>query len=124
MRIYFTLLAFFVSIFVVKAQDAEMDLKQYYFVILVKGANRTQDSVTVAKIQAGHLANITRLYEEGKIDLAGPFADDTDWRGIFIFNVESKEEVIALLKTDPAIAAGRLDFIIHPWYGKKGTVLR
>lgn len=124
MRIYFTLLAFFVSIFVVKAQDAEMDLKQYYFVILVKGANRTQDSATVAKIQAGHLANITRLYEEGKIDLAGPFADDTDWRGIFIFNVESKEEVIALLKTDPAIAAGRLDFIIHPWYGKKGTVLR
>ena len=124
MRIYFTLLAFFVSIFVVKAQDAEMDLKQYYFVILVKGTNRTQDSATVAKIQAGHLANITRLYEEGKIDLAGPFADDTDWRGIFIFNVESKEEVIALLKTDPAIAAGRLDFIIHPWYGKKGTVLR
>ncbi|MBL0102890.1 MAG: hypothetical protein IPP51_03500 [Bacteroidetes bacterium] len=124
MKIYFTLLAFFVSIFVVKAQDAEMDLKQYYFVILVKGANRTQDSATVAKIQEGHLANITRLYEEGKIDLAGPFADDTDWRGIFIFNVESKEEVIALLKTDPAIAAGRLDFIIHPWYGKKGTVLR
>jgi uncharacterized protein len=124
MRIYFTLFAFFVSIFVVKAQDAEMDLKQYYFVILVKGANRTQDSATVAKIQEGHLANITRLYEEGKIDLAGPFGDDTDWRGIFIFNVKTEEEVVALLKTDPAIASGRLDYIIHPWYGKKGTVLR
>ncbi|MFN8166819.1 MAG: hypothetical protein U0X76_11820 [Bacteroidia bacterium] len=107
----------------VNAQD-EPKLKQYFFVLLVKGQHRDQDSSTVAEIQKGHLANITRLYNEGKIDLAGPFGDDTDWRGIFIFNVAIEEEVKNLLMTDPAIASGRLSYIIHPWYGQKGTILR
>lgn len=63
----------------VNAQD-EPKLKQYFFVLLVKGQQRYQDSSPVAEIQKGHLANITSLNNEGKIDLAGPFGDYTDWR--------------------------------------------
>lgn len=91
-------------------------IKQYWFVLLIKGPNRNQDSATAAKIQAGHLANITRLYEEGKIKVAGPFGDDGAWRGIFIFDCETKDEVEKLLHTDPAINAGRLVYEIHPWW--------
>ena len=91
-------------------------VKQYWFVLLKKGNNRTQDSVASAKIQEGHMANITRLYNEGKLKVAGPFGDEGDWRGIFIFDSETKEEVENLLKTDPAIAAGRLNYEIHSWW--------
>ena len=110
----------------VLAQDKSdaSKLKQYFMVILTKGPNRTQDSLTVQKIQKAHLENIGRLHKEGKIDLAGPFADDTDWRGVFVFNVETQEEVEKLLQTDEAIHSGRLSYIIHPWLTQKGSVLR
>ncbi|HNQ62311.1 MAG TPA: YciI family protein [Bacteroidia bacterium] len=106
------------------AKEEQDEMKQYFFVLLIKGEHRDQDSATVSVIQSGHLANIDRLYKEGKIDIAGPFLDDTDWRGLFIFNVSSETEVKKLLETDPAISSGRLDYIIHPWYGAKGSVLR
>jgi uncharacterized protein YciI len=99
--------------------DIEKDyqMKQYMMVFLKAGPNRSQDSVTKAKIQEGHLKNITRLANEKKMVLAGPFMDDGPYRGIFIFDVATVEEVKQLLATDPAIKAGRLDYEIHPWYG-------
>ena len=62
------------------------------------------------------MANINRLYYDGKIKVAGPFGDDGIWRGIFIFDCPDRQEVETLLKTDPAIAAGRLSYEIHPWW--------
>jgi uncharacterized protein YciI len=94
----------------------EDQIRQYWFVMLTKGNNRTQDSATAAKIQQGHLANINRLYEEGKIKVAGPFGDNGNWLGLFIFDCSSKEEVEQLLKTDPAVSAGRLNYEIHSWW--------
>lgn len=94
----------------------EETIRQYWFVLLTKGGNRNQDSLTRASIQQGHLANITRLYEEGKIKVAGPFGESGDWQGIFIFDCPTKEEVESLLTTDPAIAAGRLAYQIRSWY--------
>ena len=94
----------------------EEQIRKYWFVMLIKGANRTQDSATAANIQRQHLANIDRLYNEGKIKVAGPFGDKGNWSGIFIFDCETKEEVEKLLNTDPAISWGRLAFDIRPWY--------
>ena len=99
-----------------KEKNPAQQIRKYWFVMLTKGVNRTQDSVTANKIQEGHLANITRLYKEGKIKVAGPFGDDGNWRGIFIFDCETQAEVEKLLNTDPAIAAGRLSYEVHPWY--------
>lgn len=94
----------------------EEQIRKYYFVMLTRGTNRSQDSATAAKLQEGHLANINRLYKEGKIKVAGPFGDNGNWRGIFIFDCETEEEVKKLLDTDPMIAAGRLAYEVHPWY--------
>ena len=84
--------------------------------MLIKGSNRTQDSATAANIQRQHLSNINRLYNEGKIKVAGPFGDNGNWSGIFIFDCETREEVEKLLTTDPAISSGRLAYDIRPWY--------
>lgn len=91
-------------------------IRKYWFVLLKAGANRNQDSVTAARLQEGHIANIDRLYNDGKIKVAGPFGEKGDWKGIFIFDAETKEEVEKLLQTDPAIAAGRLSYEIKSWY--------
>ena len=92
-------------------------MKKYIFAYLKKGPNRNQDSLQVEAIQKGHMANIQRLANEGKLILAGPFLDETDIRGIFIFDVETIEEAEALINTDPAIKSGRLVMELHPWYG-------
>lgn len=92
------------------------NIRQYWFVMLMKGSNRSQDSATAAQLQAGHMANMDTMYYAGKLKVAGPFGDNGNWRGIFIFDCETREEVEKLLATDPAIAAGRLTYEIHPWY--------
>ena len=102
------------------------EMKQYWFVMLVKGKERDkiQDTAVINKLQAGHMANMQVMANAGKLIVAGPFGDNGNWRGIFIFDAANKEEVEALLKTDPAIAAGRLDYEIHPWWTAKGTVFK
>jgi uncharacterized protein YciI len=96
-------------------------IQPYWFVMLLKGPNRTQDSATAANIQAGHMANMSRLTKEGKLKVAGPFGDGGEWVGLFIFDAsapgcKTKEEIELLVKTDPAIASGRLTYDIRPWW--------
>lgn len=100
------------------------EMKKYYFVMLTKGQTRNQDSVTVEKIQKGHMENITRLAASGKLIVAGPFLDDKEWRGIFIFDCETEEEAVKLVETDPAVKSGRLAYEIHPWMTAKGTCFK
>lgn len=128
----FILLAF--APFLAQAQNGTAEIKNepsppkyemmnFWFVMLIKGANRTQDSLTAKKLQEGHMANMERMHEAGKLLLAGPFSDNGNWRGIFVIKAETKEEVEKLLITDPAIAAGRLAYEIHPWMTAKNCLL-
>jgi uncharacterized protein YciI len=92
-------------------------MRQYVMAFLKSGPNRSQDSLEAANLQKAHLDNITRMAEEGKLVFAGPFMDDFEVRGIYIFAVESIEEAETLTSTDPAIKAGRLTMELHPFYG-------
>ena len=116
----------YLSVFLLAQEEdkPKYEMKTYQMVFLYKGENRNQDSLEVEKIQAGHMANIQRLADEGKLIVAGPFLDDKDLRGIFIFDSESEVEVKALVETDPAIMAGRLRYEIHPWMTAKGTCFK
>jgi len=121
------LLFCFLFSFAVLAQEEEKpkyEMKTYQMVFLYKGPNRSQDSTETMRIQKAHLANIQRLADEGKLIVAGPFLDDKDLRGIFIFDSESAEEVKDLVETDPAIKIGRLRYEIHPWMTAKGTCFK
>lgn len=95
----------------------------YVFGLLVRGPNWTP-AVTeeTKKLQEGHMANIKRLSEAGKLVLAGPFIDGGERRGVFIFKVDTLEEAQALTETDPAVKAGRLKIELHRWAVPKGTL--
>lgn len=92
-------------------------MKKYVMALLKAGPNRNQDSVTAARLLSQHLGNIQRMAKEGRLVVAGPFLDDPELKGIYIFNVESVEEARTLTESDPAIKAGRLVMELHPWYG-------
>ncbi len=105
-------------------QQEKFEPINLFFVMLIKGQNRNHDSLTSAKIQEGHMANITKLANSGKLLVAGPFMEDANWRGIFILKCDTKEEAEALVKTDPAIVAGRLGYEIHPWMTGKNCLFK
>ena len=92
-------------------------MRQYVFAILRMGKAKRPGGKEMEALQAGHLKNIMRLGDEGKLALAGPFMDDGEMRGIFIFNVATVEEAKKLVATDPLISGGYLDVEFHPWYG-------
>ncbi len=95
----------------------EYGMRQYVVAFLKAGPNRDQNEAEAITLQKAHRANINRLADEGKLALAGPFMDDGEFRGIFIFNVKTVEEAQKITATDPAIQAGRLLMELHPWYG-------
>lgn len=97
-------------------------MKAYVMAFLKKGPNRPTDSTERANLQAAHMKNIGRLADDGKLIVAGPFLDNQEIRGIYIFNVSSVEEAKLLTETDPAIKAGSLVMELHPWYGSAALI--
>ena len=93
-------------------------MKSYVLVILKTGSNKVEDKATLDSLFKGHLANIGRLADLGKLVVAGPLKkNDKTYRGIFILNVKTIEEANELLVTDPAVAAKLLDAELYQWYG-------
>jgi uncharacterized protein YciI len=99
-------------------------MKNYFMVFLKKGPHRNQDSLEAQKIQQAHMENITLLAKSGKLNIAGPFLDDGDLRGIFVFDVPTIEEAKNLTETDPAIKSGRLSYEIHPFMTQQGVCFK
>jgi len=93
-------------------------MKSYVLVILKTGTADIQDKALRDSLFLGHFANMRRLAEEKKLVVAGPIAaNERDYRGIFIFDVETAEEAEQLLKGDPTVVAGIFDAELYPWYG-------
>jgi uncharacterized protein YciI len=95
----------------------EYGMKQYVVAFLRSGPNRDRTPEEAAALQRAHLDNIKRMAEEGQLVVVGPFLDNGELRGIYIFNVETVEEAEALTRTDPAIEQGQLVMELKPWYG-------
>ena len=101
--------------------EPEQEMTTYYMGLIYRGENWTPERTPeTMRIQKEHLANISRLAKTGELLLAGPFGDDTDLRGVFVFEVDSLEKAEELVRTDPAVKAGRLRVELHPWYAVKG----
>lgn len=106
-----------------KKRNLPLKMSTLYFAFLKKGPNRTEkETPEVQELQKAHIANIERLAKLGKIVAAGPFGDDGNLRGIFVFRVSSLEEAQDLCATDPMIKVGRLAVELHPWQVPEGIL--
>ncbi len=108
---------------VIGTPEIPLTRADYIFGLIVRGPNWTKEETEeTKKIQEGHMANIRRLAEAGKLVLAGPFFRDGERRGVFIFKVDSLKEAQELAETDPAVIAGRLRVELHRWSVPKGML--
>src|SRR5258705_11847765 len=94
---------------VMKKTTTPQKLTTAYLAFLKRGEKWTPEkNPATAEIQKGHMANIPRLGQMKKLVVAGPFGDEGQLRGIFVFRVGSLEEARALASTVPAVQAGRV----------------
>jgi uncharacterized protein len=93
-------------------------MKMYTLVILKTGPSQESDKQVLDSLFRGHMGNISKLAEEGKLVVAGPLGqNERDYRGIFIINATSEEEVNGMMAGDPAITSGVLAVEYYNWYG-------
>lgn len=93
-------------------------MKQYVLVILKTGSKTDFPKATRDSIFQGHMANINRLADAGKLIVAGPLdKNPLNYRGIFIFDVNEIDQAKALVDTDPVIKSKMMDAEYLGWYG-------
>ena len=110
---------------VFKKANSPLKLNPVYFAFLKRGPNRKEGddkNPEIQELQKAHIANIQRLAAMKKLLVAGPFGDNGDLRGIFVFRVGSLEEAQSLCATDPMVKAGRLIVELHPWQIPDGVL--
>jgi uncharacterized protein YciI len=103
------------------ASDEAVPMERFYLVLLRRGPSWTPEQTPEVKaVLEGHMANIRRLAQEGKLALAGPFLEQEGagaLAGLFVLRVGSREEALAVAGTDPGVQSGRFAIEIFPWLG-------
>lgn len=108
---------------VMKKPSPPLKMTTAYLALLTRGSKWTPEVTPATEaLQNAHIANIVRLAGLKKLVVAGPFGDDGQLRGIFVFKVASLEEARTLTETDPAVQAGRLAIDLHPWLVPEGIL--
>ena len=110
--------------FEVTEGDSAYTMKRYIFCLYLTGPNRNQSEDETARIQREHLSHLSSLESTHELQVAGPFGDDTEKRGILIFDLEQSEQAEEAMALDPAVKAGRLTYECHPWWAAKGSTLK
>lgn len=84
-------------------------VRDYVFVFITTGPLRTPTPEQSQEAMRGHFANMQRLADEGKLLIAGPFADPRptpDHRGLFVMDETEVAKGLELANTDPAAVMG------------------
>ncbi len=102
-----------------------LDVEKIWFGILERPKNAPQyPAATLEKLQAGHLANIGKMANDGLLASAGPFGTKDSRRGIFIFFSKDLKKIREAVSVDPLIKAKLLELKIMPWWTGKGTIVQ
>ena len=103
------------------AEAAMPPMATYVLGLLRKGPEWSPErSPRVDSLQAGHMANMRKMWEAGRLVLAGPVDARDDLRGIWVFRADSAAEVSEMCGRDPSVRAGRLNVDLMTWWAPVG----
>lgn len=94
--------------------------RPYTVVILKPGPNRHMEGADTIVYRHG-MRNVS-LHLDGRLPIVCPSTDNTEFRGLGVFNA-TVEEVTEIMAGDPAVQAGILAFEVHPVRSFPGSVL-
>lgn len=98
--------------------------RKYCVRLYKSGPNRNQNDKEAGRIQSEHQRYLMQLRLDGKLLIGGPVVDDSELKGVGIFNTSDKEEVKRLSDNDPAVMSGRLVYEVYHWFGLPGDGLK
>ena len=107
------------------ASAAPIQFDSFILVLLVRPANAPDlPKAELDQLQEGHMANMRRLADEGKLFKAGPTEDFSgrNVRGIFVMKTDSVDQAREWVATDPSVKAGRLTPEFLKWSVQKGSL--
>jgi uncharacterized protein YciI len=94
--------------------------RKHTIVFLKKGPKRDQPAAEADHLQIMHLTHLFALMLEKRLVVNGPVMGHDDIVGISLYESADRAEVEAMVKADPAVAAGRLSYDILEWFGIDG----
>jgi uncharacterized protein YciI len=111
------MLSLLFSLFASPAPNSLQSGSPLWFVFLTNGSGpRPDDPDELMKMQAAHIDNFMRRFEEGKLLAAGPLNDPTRFlRGIVILRVPDKAAVLACFEGDPYLENKIMDVDAFRW---------
>jgi len=104
-----------------------VDLESFELVLLWRPSNAPGlDEQTLQDLQAGHIAHMARLRQEGQIVTNGPVLDQPDdaLRGFAIYRTGSLDRARELAEQDPSVRSGRLRVEVMTWWVPAGTMVK
>lgn len=94
----------------------EYGMRRYVLVVLKTGPTPVPKGDERTRMFEGHMANMQRLADEGKLVMAGPLDGVDGWRGIFVFATPDIEAARKYVATDPVIINGEMVAEFHKLY--------
>ncbi len=111
------------SVLAQKLGADEHGMKRYVLVLLKTGPAEITEKTVVDSLFAGHMANIGRLANGGKLAVAGPIGKKEKYRGLFILNTKAIDEAREMTETDPAIKSGLLEAEFMPFFSSAALMI-
>jgi uncharacterized protein len=94
-------------------------LVEFHMAILKRGPKwTTAETPETKRLQQEHVKYVLATLNSGKAIIAGPFTDDGEIIGVFVFRAPSAAEAKAWAEADPSVAAGQYIVEMHPWWSE------
>jgi uncharacterized protein YciI len=94
-------------------------LVEFHMAILKRGPKwSAAETPETKRVQQEHVKYVLATLNSGKAIIAGPFTDDGEIIGVFIFRAASAAEAKAWAEADPSVASGHYIVEMHPWWSE------
>jgi len=101
--------------------DTPNTLEKYSLLLVHQGDKWDPKYPVPQDLVKQHLSYLMGLMQQGKLALAGPFHDDGELKGTFIYSVPM-DEAMKLEAEDPLVKNGFFKIEGHPWATAKGVL--